>query len=102
MFSRNWGGARRMQVFDVVCQHCRSIYRVAISNSVEGSAGQFECQVCTNVVDRWAEPKLRVYRMILPVGERDLQVPSGAKFFFAAIRASADGDTNVDTTSAPL
>ena len=60
---------RRMQIFDVSCQHCRSIYSVAISDSVKGSSGQFECRVCTEVIDRWTESNLRVYRMIPPAGE---------------------------------
>ena len=58
-----------MQIRDVTCPQCRSIYWVAISDSVEGNAGQFECKVCSEVIDSWTEPKLRVYRMIPPEGE---------------------------------
>lgn len=67
-----------MQIRDVTCQQCRSAYRVAISDSIAGNPGQFECKVCAEVIDRWTESKLRVYRMMPPEGEAPLPVSSGS------------------------
>ena len=63
-----------MQILDVTCPHCHSLYKVAISDSIEGRPGQFECQVCSEIIERWKEPKLRVYRMIPPAGDAYLHV----------------------------
>jgi len=63
-----------MQIHDVSCPHCRSLYKVAISDSVEGKPGQYQCQVCARIVDQWDDLKHRVYRMIPPAGHGHLHV----------------------------
>ena len=90
-----------MQIRDVMCRQCRSIYQVAISDSVKGDPGQFECKVCTEVIDRWTEPKLRVYRMIPPEGEGRLHISAMRPTIEAALARRADATPRCLTTDHP-
>ena len=63
-----------MQIFDMTCPYCGTIYQGAASDTLRGLHGQFQCQICAEVIDNWDEPKLRVYRIMSPTGEAYLHV----------------------------
>jgi transcription elongation factor Elf1 len=56
-----------MRILDVTCPSCASVYEVAESLSAEGSPGRAECTVCGKLLESWQEPKLRAYRLLMPL-----------------------------------
>jgi hypothetical protein len=58
-----------MQIFDMTCPYCGTIYKGAISDTVRGLPDKFQCQICAEALDKWDEPKFRVYRIVSPTGE---------------------------------
>jgi hypothetical protein len=71
-----------MRILDVTCASCTSVYQVAESVSVKGSPGRAECTVCGNVLESWREPRLRAYRLVMPLKDKYKPVaapPSPAK-----------------------
>jgi hypothetical protein len=48
--------------------------------SVQGSPGQEKCGLCGGLLAQWHEPKLRAFRLIMPVAHRYAHVPSPPAF----------------------
>jgi hypothetical protein len=56
-----------MKIFDFSCQSCSSVYQVAESLSAAGRPGQADCAVCGKLLEVWQEPRLRAYRLVMPL-----------------------------------
>jgi hypothetical protein len=52
-----------MKISETICPRCGSSYQVAESVTAAGSPGQFQCVTCGDMLARWTEPRLRVYRL---------------------------------------
>ncbi len=65
-----------MKISDVTCAFGASVYEVAESISAAGSPGRSECSVCGKLLESWQEPKLRVYRLVMPLEDRYKSVPA--------------------------
>jgi hypothetical protein len=65
-----------MKISDVTCASCASVYQVAESLSAEGSPGRAECTVCGNFLESWQEPRLRAYRLVMPLKQKYKPIPA--------------------------
>ena len=65
-----------MRISDVTCTSCTSVYQVAESLSAQGSPGRAECTVCGNFLESWQEPKLRAYRLVMPLKHKYKPIPA--------------------------
>jgi len=65
-----------MKIFEIRCPGCAAVYRVAESSSEQGLAERLDCARCGSLVADWREPKMRVYRLIVPAEKAYLQVPA--------------------------
>ena len=63
-----------MQMREVTCPYCGTMYRVAISDTATGQPGRIDCQLCTEVVDQWDDHRLRVHRMTMPGNDSYLHI----------------------------
>ena len=55
-----------MIITDVNCD-CGASYRCAQSSTLNGAPGEFYCVCCGALVERWADPHERAYRLITPI-----------------------------------
>ena len=65
-----------MKISETLCPRCGSSYLVAESVTVTGSPGQFQCVTCGDVLARWSEPSLRVYRLERSAEHKYARVPA--------------------------
>jgi len=65
-----------MKISDLCCQSCLSVYQVAESLSAAGGPGQVECAVCGKLLEVWQEPRLRAYRLVMPLEHKYGSVPA--------------------------
>ena len=63
-----------MRILDVTCPDCGAVYQVAVSDTAIGGAGQFDCQLCAEVADRWEDSRLRVHRLTAIPNDASLHV----------------------------
>jgi hypothetical protein len=59
-----------MKISDFTCASCASIYEVAESSSAEGGPGRAECAVCGKLLESWQDPRLKAYRLVIPLEHR--------------------------------
>ena len=59
-----------MKMSDFTCTSCQSVYEVAESFSAKGSPGHAECTVCGKLLESWQAPKLRAYRLVMPLKQK--------------------------------
>jgi hypothetical protein len=64
-----------MRISEVTCASCASIYEVAESSSAEGSPGRTECAVCGKLLESWRNPRLKAYRLVIPLEHRNRPNP---------------------------
>jgi hypothetical protein len=65
-----------MKISDFTCTSCASVYEVAESLSAEGRSGRAECVVCGKVLQSWQEPRLRAYRLVMPLELKYKPIPA--------------------------
>src|ERR1019366_5596419 len=65
-----------MRISDFTCAACASVYEVAESLSAEGRPGRDKCVVCGKVLESWQEPKLRAYRLVMPLEYKYKPMPA--------------------------
>jgi hypothetical protein len=53
-----------MKMSDVRCQ-CGAQYRCAESATLAGEPGKFSCAACGAIVEAWAAPSKRTYRLVV-------------------------------------
>jgi hypothetical protein len=64
-----------MKISDVSCPSCAASYEVAESISKTGTPGRARCSICGGMLASWQEPKLRVYRLVMPPEHKYSNVP---------------------------
>jgi hypothetical protein len=65
-----------MRISDFTCASCASVYEVAESLSAAGSPGWAECTVCGKLLDSWQHPKLKAYRLVMPLAHKYKRIPA--------------------------
>jgi len=64
-----------MKISNLSCPSCRAAYEVAESISATGYPGRAECAICGAFLTAWQEPKLRVFRLVVPPEHKYPRVP---------------------------
>ncbi|THD45833.1 MAG: hypothetical protein E8A46_28165 [Bradyrhizobium sp.] len=65
-----------MKISDFTCSWCASVYEVAESMSAKGRPGRAECVVCGKLLESWQEPKLKAYRLVMPLEQKYKSIPA--------------------------
>ena len=68
----------RMKIFELTCEDCSAIYRVAESDCEPGKPGELRCAICSHLIASWQEPKLRVAKLTAEPERAAFHVPSPA------------------------
>jgi hypothetical protein len=65
-----------MRISDFTCASCASVYEVAEALSAAGSPGSAKCTICGKLLDSWQDPKLRAYRLVIPLERKYKHIPA--------------------------
>jgi uncharacterized Zn finger protein len=69
-----------MKITGITCSSCGASYEMAESVSAQGKPGQAICAVCGDMLAQWNEPKLRVFRLVMPSERRYAAVAAPPAF----------------------
>jgi predicted Zn finger-like uncharacterized protein len=64
-----------MKISDTACSSCSASYEVAEAITVPGRPGEVRCTVCGAVLASWQEPRLRAYRLVIPIEHKYWRIP---------------------------
>jgi hypothetical protein len=64
-----------MKISDTACPSCLACYEVAEAVTVAGHPGEVRCTVCGAVLASWREPRLRAYRLVMPIEHKYWRSP---------------------------
>jgi hypothetical protein len=56
-----------MRISDTACPCCLACYEVAEAVTMAGHPGEVRCTLCGAVLASWREPRLRAYRLVMPL-----------------------------------
>jgi hypothetical protein len=69
-----------MRISDLTCPSCGASYQAAEATSVLGWPGEARCVTCGALLDRWQEPKLKAFRLIIAPEHRYPTLPVPPSF----------------------
>jgi len=69
-----------MRISNVTCLSCGASYEAAEATSVLGWPGEARCVTCSALLDRWHEPKLKAFRLVIAAQHRYPTVPTPPSF----------------------
>jgi predicted Zn finger-like uncharacterized protein len=64
-----------MKISDTACPSCSAAYEVAEAMTIAGRPGEVRCTVCGAVLASWREPRLRAYRLVMPIEHKYWRIP---------------------------
>jgi predicted Zn finger-like uncharacterized protein len=64
-----------MKISDIACPCCSTCYEVAEAVSAAGRPDEVRCAVCGSVLASWQEPRLRAYRLVMPIEHKYWRMP---------------------------
>jgi len=59
-----------MRISGTVCPCCAACYEVAEAVTMAGHPGEGRCTLCGAILASWQEPRLRAYRIVMPIAHK--------------------------------